>query len=52
VEYTPTGRMVWIPTHGGTKYHSRSGCSNVKGPQKVDLGYAEARGFDACKRCY
>lgn len=52
VEYTPTGRMVWIPTHGGTKYHSHSGCSNMKGPQKVDLGYAEARGFDACKRCY
>ena len=52
VEYTPTGKMVWIPTHGGTKYHSRSSCSKMKGPQKVDLGYAEARGFGACKRCY
>lgn len=52
VEFTPTGRTVWIPTHGGTKYHSHSGCSNMINPQKVDLGYAEARGFDACKRCY
>lgn len=52
VEFTPTGRTVWIPTHGGTKYHSHSGCSNMISPQKVDLGYAEARGFGACKRCY
>ena len=52
VEFTPTGRTVWIPTHGGTKYHSHSGCSNMIDPQKVDLGYAEARGFGACKRCY
>lgn len=52
VSYTPTGVMVWIPLHGGTKYHSRSGCSNMKGPAKVDLGYAKARGFTACKRCH
>ena len=52
VEYTPTGRMVWIPVHGGTKYHRNSTCSNMKGPQKVDLGYAEALGFTACKKCY
>ena len=52
VEFTPTGRTVWIPTHGGTKYHSHSGCSNMIDPQKVDLGYAEARGYGACKRCY
>ncbi|MBU3820039.1 MAG: hypothetical protein H9864_06690 [Candidatus Faecalibacterium intestinavium] len=52
VEYTPTGKMVWIPTRGGTKYHSYSGCSGMIDPQKVDLGYAEARGFGACKRCH
>lgn len=52
VPYTPTGVMVWIPVHGGTKYHSYSGCSNMKGPEKVDLGYAEARGFTSCKRCH
>ena len=52
VPYTPIGTMVWIPVHGGTKYHSKSSCSNMKGPEKVDLGYAKARGFTACKRCY
>ena len=52
VPYTATGVMVWIPTHGGTKYHAYSGCSGMIDPQKVDLGYAEARGFTACKRCH
>ena len=52
VSYTATGVMVWIPTRGGTKYHSYSGCSGMVDPKKVDLGYAEARGFTACKRCH
>lgn len=44
--------MVWIPTNGGTKYHSRSGCSNMKNPQQVTLDEAQSRGFTACKRCH
>lgn len=29
-----TEQMVWIPTHGGKKYHSKSTCSNMKDPEK------------------
>lgn len=44
--------MVWIPTNGGKKYHSHSGCSNMKNPEKVSLSKAKRLGFTACKRCY
>lgn len=44
--------MVWIPTNGGKKYHSHSGCSNMKNPQKVSLSKAKNLGFTACKKCY
>lgn len=44
--------MVWIPTHGGTKYHSRSSCSGMENPQQVTLEEAQALGFTPCKRCH
>ena len=44
--------MVWIPTKGGTKYHSHSGCSNMDNPEQVTKSQAESRGFTPCKRCY
>lgn len=44
--------MVWVPTNGGTKYHSRSGCSNMKNPSQVTLDYAISHGYEPCKRCY
>ena len=44
--------MVWIPTNGGTKYHSNSGCSNMKDPIQVTKSEAVSQGFDACKRCH
>ena len=47
-----SGYMVWIPTKGGKKYHSHSGCSNMEGPREVTISEAESLGFDACKRCY
>lgn len=47
-----TEQMVWIPTHGGKKYHSKSTCSNMKDPEKVTLSEAKAEGFTACKKCY
>lgn len=47
-----TEEMVWIPTHGGKKYHSKSTCSNMKDPDKVTLSKAKAEGFTACKKCY
>ncbi len=48
----PQEEMVWIPTGGGKKYHSRPGCSNMNNPQEVTISQAEARGFTPCKRCY
>ena len=47
-----TEQMVWVPTHGGKKYHSKSNCSNMKDPEKVTLSEAKAEGFTACKKCY
>ena len=47
-----TEQMVWVPTHGGKKYHSKSTCSNMKDPEKVTLSKAKAEGFTACKKCY
>lgn len=44
--------MVWVPTHGGTKYHSKSTCSNMDDPEKVTLEEAKAMGFTPCGRCY
>lgn len=48
----PTEEMVWIPTGGGTKYHSRSSCSNMSNPAHVPISQAIARGFGPCGRCY
>ena len=47
-----TEATVWIPTNGGTKYHSNSSCSNMKNPQQVTLSQALAAGYTACKKCY
>jgi len=44
--------MVWIPTNGGTKYHTHAGCSNMEDPEQVTQSEAESRGFTPCKRCH
>lgn len=49
---TPAPEMVWIPTNGGTKYHSRSNCSGMEDPEYVTKETAIARGFGPCGRCY
>lgn len=43
--------MVWIPK-SGSKYHSKSSCSNMKNPTQVTLEQAEAWGYEACKKCW
>lgn len=43
--------MVWISTTG-SKYHSRSDCSNMKNPSQVTLEQAQALGLTPCKKCY
>lgn len=44
--------LVWVPTNGGTKYHTYAGCSNMKNPIQVTLETAVANGFTPCKRCH
>ena len=46
------GDLVWIPTNGGTKYHSKSSCSDMDNPMQVTREHAEANGFTPCKRCH
>lgn len=46
-----SGEMVWIPK-SGSKYHSNSGCSNMKNPTQVTKEEAESRGYEPCKKCY
>ena len=50
-QWKKTGKMVWIPTHGGHCYHSNPYCSGMISPEKVDLGYAKYMGFRNCKKC-
>jgi len=44
--------LVWVPTNGGTKYHSSAGCSKMKDPKQVSKETAEENGYTPCKRCY
>ena len=46
-----SGDMAWIP-NSGSKYHSRSGCSNMKNPRQVTKQEAENEGYEPCKKCW
>ena len=46
------GNLVWVPTKGGKKYHSKSSCSNMEDPIQVTIEHAEANGYTPCKRCH
>lgn len=46
------GNLVWVPANGGTKYHSRSGCSQMEDPIQVSIETAKAHGYTACGRCH
>ena len=47
----PAKEMVWIP-RTGSKYHSRSSCSNMKNPSQVTKDQAKSLGYSPCKKCY
>ena len=47
-----TGGSVWIPTKGGSKYHSSKNCSNMNGPHSVSLSEAQRLKYTPCKKCY
>ena len=49
---TRSEMTVWIPTNGGTKYHSKSSCSSMKNPIQVTVSEAIAMGFGQCGRCW
>lgn len=49
---TPSAKMVWVPTNGGSRYHRTSECSGMKDPQQVTLEEAESMGYGPCGRCY
>lgn len=44
--------LVWVPMHGGTKYHSRYDCSKMIDAQQMPETCAYQLGFDACLRCW
>ena len=44
--------LVWVPTKGGTKYHTSAGCSGMIDPIQVTLETALANGYEPCKRCH
>ena len=48
---TQSEATVWIPKNG-KKYHSYSGCSNMKNPSQVSIAYAKEHGFTMCSKCY
>nr|DAW38148.1 MAG TPA: Protein of unknown function (DUF4236) [Caudoviricetes sp.] len=43
--------MVWY-VDGGSRYHSRSSCSNMGNPKQITKEEAESMGLTPCKRCY
>ena len=43
--------MVWIAS-SGTKYHSKSSCSNMNSPRQIPLKEAIENGYTACKKCH
>lgn len=46
-----TSQTVWI-TNSGSKYHSYSGCSNMKYPREVTRKDAERLNYEPCKKCW
>ena len=42
---------VWI-SKSGSKYHSRSTCSNMKNPSRVTLTAAINKGYASCSKCW
>lgn len=43
---------VFMPLHGGKRFHTNADCSNMDGPARVTVEYATEEGFTPCKRCH
>ena len=46
------GTLVWIPTHGGTKYHTDQTCRPMIDPVQVTISEAERLGYEPCGVCF
>ena len=44
--------IVWIPMHGGKKYHNNRECSNMIDPRQAPVECALALELEPCKKCY
>ena len=44
-------KMVWVAA-SGTKYHSKSTCSNMKSPRQISLEEAQNQGYTPCQKCH
>lgn len=45
------GQTVYV-SRTGSKYHSNPNCSNMKNPNSMTMEEAQAKGLEACKKCY
>lgn len=43
---------VWVPTKGGTKYHSKSSCSGMEEPIQMPEEEAIKEGYSKCGKCW
>ncbi|MBO5534479.1 MAG: peptidoglycan-binding protein [Clostridia bacterium] len=46
------GQEVWIPTDGGTRFHSNPTCSGMAYARKMSARNAQALGFAPCRKCW
>lgn len=44
-------RLVWVPTDGGKRYHTRKTCSSMLSPRKISERNASAMGIELCGHC-
>lgn len=51
-ETSGEGGKVWVPTDGGTKYHSKASCSGMYNPKQTTKAEAENAGFSKCGKCW
>lgn len=47
----PSNEMVWV-SKTGSKYHSKSSCSNMKNPSQITKEEAIRRGLEPCSKCH
>ena len=46
------GQEVWVPTDGGTRFHSNPTCSGMSYARKLSARNAQTLGFTPCRKCW